>query len=406
MEKYARKFSKRFIIGRNYYFALAKANRIVYNYNTADNWNRWHTPTTKKSQVQFLEEGKMKWIKYQLYTTTDYAETIGGLLCEAGINGYEITDHVPLSEKEERQMYTDIPADTGFDDGSSVLSFYTEAPGNTSGTFFSTGSSLRDGRLEDTASALEPGGLIEKIKSRIKDLQKFIPVEMPEITYSVEDDSQWKDKWKENFKPFRIASNIIIKPEWEELPEDIQEEDIVIEINPGSAFGTGTHETTKLCLLSLKDYITPGIKILDAGCGSGILAISALLCGAGSALCLDIDPSAVAATLENAKLNNISQDRLKVLNANILEDEDIIIKNSCGSFDIAVANILADVIILLAGCIGKFIKNGGLFISSGILAEKAGDVEEALIKNHFQILQKNTLKEWTSFVARNISHDF
>lgn len=262
----------------------------------------------------------MNWIKYQLYTTTDYAETIGDVLCEFGINGYEITDHVPLSEKEEKQMYTDIPADMGVDDGSSILTFYTEDPSNQESTFFSTGSSLRDNRLEDSTHIKDPKRLIKDIKTRIKKLQKFIPVDMPVIKYSIEDDALWKDKWKENFKPFRIADNIIIKPTWEEVPADAGKDDIVIEIDPGSAFGTGTHETTKLCMLSLKDYITPDTRILDAGCGSGILAISALLCGAKTALCLDIDPAAVKATLNNAQNNNIGTDKIKAIHANILED--------------------------------------------------------------------------------------
>lgn len=341
----------------------------------------------------------MNWIKYQLYTTTDYAETIGNILCEFGINGYEITDHVPLSEKEEKQMYTDIPADMGFDDGSSVLTFYTEAPDNEDNTFFSTGSSLRDNRLKECQEIPNPDKLIKDIKKRIKKLQKFMPVDMPVIKYSIEDDAIWKDKWKENFKPFRIADNIIIKPTWEETLSDTSDNDIVIEIDPGSAFGTGTHETTKLCMLSLKDYITPDTKILDAGCGSGILAISALLCGAGYALCLDIDPAAVSATLNNAKNNNIDIYKIKAIRANILEDSDILEKECDRLFDIAVANILADVIIPLAKHIGKYLKNNGIFISSGILAEKAKEVETALVKNNFTILKKNTLGEWVSFVA-------
>ena len=340
----------------------------------------------------------MKWIKYQVHTTTKYANIIGDILCELGINGYEITDHVPLSEKEEKQMYTDIPADMGFDDGTSILTFYTEAPGNNDNAFFSTGSSLRDGRMEDKVIPV-PGDIIEKIQSRIAKMQEFIPVPVPVINYSVEDDSEWKDKWKENFKPFRIADNIIVKPTWEEIPADVGEEDIILEIDPGSAFGTGTHETTKLCLLSLKDYITPGTEILDAGCGSGILAISALLCGAKSAFCLDIDPVAARAAMENAKLNNISPERIKVFKADILEDNDIITKNHTGLFDIAVANILADVIVLPASHTGRYIKDNGLFISSGILAEKAGEVEEALINNNFRITSKNTLGEWVSFIA-------
>lgn len=223
---------------------------------------------------------------------------------------------------------------------------------------------------------------------------------MPQINYSIEDDSQWKDKWKDNFKAFRVADDIIIKPTWEETPDDADQNDIIMQIDPGSAFGTGTHETTKLCLLSLRKYITPDTTLLDAGCGSGILAICSLLCGAKSAFCLDIDPYAVEATIENAALNNIEETRIKAKHLNILEDTENVRNELKEPVDIAVANILADVIIPLSDCIANFIKPGGLFISSGILAEKADLVEEALLKNNFEIIEKNTLGDWVSFVCK------
>lgn len=184
-----------------------------------------------------------------------------------GIDGYEITDHVPLTEKEEKQMYTDIPADMGVDDGSSILTFYTEVPGEEKPDFFSTGSSIRDENLTDeNKEVLEPEVLIKRLKKKIKKIKKFTHIKMPQINYSIEDDSQWKDKWKDNFKAFRVADDIIIKPTWEEIPEDASENDIIMQIDPGSAFGTGTHETTKLCLLSLRKYINPETTLLDAGC--------------------------------------------------------------------------------------------------------------------------------------------
>lgn len=348
----------------------------------------------------YIRKNNMKWIRYDVYTTTKDADTIGEILAEVGIFGYEISDHVPLSAKEEKQMYTDIPADLGPDDGRSILTFYTEADGNKEKEFYSTGSSLRDERIEDTVSQYIPQELITIIKSRISEMQSYLPVAMPEFKYCIQDDSLWKDKWKENFKPFRVADDIIIKPTWEETPNDIKKDDIVIEIDPGSAFGTGTHETTKLCLLTLRKYINAGTTILDAGCGSGILAIAALLCGAKSAFCLDIDPSAVEATIENAKKNNIAEERITALHANILENSNAVKKECNGTFDVAVANILADVIIPLSDYIGDFIKPDGIFISSGILEQKAADVEYALRKNHFVILEKNTMGDWVSFVAK------
>ena len=343
----------------------------------------------------------MNWLKYELHTNTHDAPIIGNILCSMGIDGFEIKDHVPLTEKEEKQMYTDIPADMGADDGSSILTFYTEVPGEENTEFFSTGSSIRDEDISDSEKEiLEPEVLIRRLKKKIKKIKKFTHIKMPHISYSIEDDSQWKDKWKDNFKAFRVADDIIIKPTWEEVPEDASENDIIMQIDPGSAFGTGTHETTKLCLLSLRKYITTETTLLDAGCGSGILAICSLLCSAKSAFCLDIDPYAVEATIENAALNNIEETRIKAKHLNILEDTENVRNELKEPVDIAVANILADVIIPLSDCIANFIKPGGLFISSGILAEKADLVEEALLKNNFEIIEKNTLGEWVSFVCK------
>lgn len=340
----------------------------------------------------------MEWIKFDIHTTTAEADAFGEILAQLGIFGYEIKDHVPLTEKEEKQMYTDIPANPEPDDGSSILTFYLDTDNNEE-EFYSTGSSLRDARLEEEEVHWEPEALKERIIEEVKNRQQYIPLTIPKMEYCVQDDSMWKDKWKENFKPFHVADDIIIKPSWEEIPEDAKETDIIIEIDPGSAFGTGTHETTKLCLLSLRKYINSETTILDAGCGSGILAIAALLCGAKSAFCLDIDPYAVEGTRENAQKNHISEEALSVMHANILEDSEAVRKECKQRFQIVVANILADVIVLLAAHVQDFLLPDGLFISSGILAEKADDVENALLENGFRIIEKNTMGEWVSFVA-------
>lgn len=344
----------------------------------------------------------MEWMKYQIHTTTAATEIIGGILTELGIAGFEISDHVPLSAAEEAKMFTDIPAELPPDDGKAILTFYVETP-STEESFYSTGSSLRDAELQkekEKTDILPPEAMIALLKEQIEKKSSFFPLQVDAITYEIEDDSLWKDKWKENFKAFHIADDILIKPSWEDTPEDCKPDDIIVQIDPGSAFGTGTHETTKLCLLSLRKYITEETRLLDAGCGSGILAISALLCGAHSAFCLDIDPSAVSGTLENAALNNLPEDRLHAIHANILEDGTPIKQKAGTDFDIAVANILSDVIILLSEHIGEYLKPGGLFISSGILAEKAEAVGEAILRNHFEILEKNQMGDWISFVAR------
>lgn len=345
----------------------------------------------------------MKWIQYNIQTTTDSTELLGELLLEFDINGYEISDHVLPTAEEEARMYTDISAELPPDDGTATITFYTEVPDNQNRTFYSTGSSLRDAKLQaeqTNQKLLPPERLVAALSHRIEEQRRYFPVEVSSITYSVVDDTDWKDKWKEHFKPFWVADDILIKPSWEPMPEDCSEKDIIVQIDPGSSFGTGIHETTRLCLSSLRNYLTPDTTLLDAGCGSGILAISALLCGAASAFCLDIDPAAVTATTENAALNQIDPARIKAVHANILEDGEQILTQAGNTFDIAVANILADVIIPLADHIGEFMKPGGLFISSGILAEKAKAVQDAIERNSFEILEQNTMGEWVSFVAR------
>lgn len=335
----------------------------------------------------------MDWVKYDIHTTTRDCDVIGNVILECGITGYEIKDHVPLSKEDEKRMYTDIPADRGEDDGTAVLTFYTEAEDGKE--FYSTGSSLRDEELP-ACEHKDPEMLVAQILSKIKE---YGIGNLPEITFEVQSDSLWKDKWKEGFKPFRVAEDIIVKPGWvQDLPE-AEPGDIIMEIDPGSAFGTGTHETTRLCLNSLRKYIHSDTRLMDAGCGSGILAIAALLCGAASAYCLDIDSAAVAATLENAAHNGISASRITAVEANILEDSTAILKQ-CGTFPVVVANILADVIVKLAEYVGDFLEEEGVFISSGILKEHGDEVEKALLHHGFAILERNTMGEWVSFVAR------
>ena len=223
----------------------------------------------------------MQWIRYELKTTTDASSRIGELLTEFGVNGYELQDNVPLSAEEERKMYTDIPAELPPDNGEAVLVFYSDVIDGDSDAFYSTGSSLRDAEIEQNVPdrlLTKPEAFIKAFTTRVEKASSFAPITFSELTYQVEDDSAWKDKWKENFKPFRIADDVLIKPTWEPVPEDCSESDIVLSIDPGSAFGTGTHETTKLCLLSLRNYIHDDTRLMDAGCGSGILAISAMWC--------------------------------------------------------------------------------------------------------------------------------
>ena len=186
----------------------------------------------------------MQWIRYELKTTTDASSRIGELLTEFGVNGYELQDNVPLSAEEERKMYTDIPAELPPDNGEAVLVFYSDVIDGDSDAFYSTGSSLRDAEIEQNVPdrlLTKPEAFIKAFTTRVEKASSFAPITFSELTYQVEDDSAWKDKWKENFKPFRIADDVLIKPTWEPVPEDCSESDIVLSIDPGSAFGTGTN---------------------------------------------------------------------------------------------------------------------------------------------------------------------
>lgn len=343
----------------------------------------------------------MKWIQYKLHTTTDAVEIIGELLYEQGIQGFEISDNIPPSPEEEKRMYTDIPAKLLPDDGTAVITFYTEGENKEEEReFYSTGSSLRDEQIPQPAPPADPAELVEALRQRIHQMQEFNPFPEPQIEYSVQDDSLWKDTWKDSFQAFRASEHLIVKPVWEDVPAFARKEDILLQINPGSAFGTGTHETTKLCILSLEKYIHRESVVLDAGCGSGILAIASLLLGARSALCLDIDSSAVTSTIENAAHNNIADNQIQAIQANILQESDSIEALTPDTFDIVLANILADVIIPLCGIVSPFLKKDGLLICSGILTQKAGEVREALLQNHYHIIEENELGEWICFTAR------
>lgn len=237
------------------------------------------------------------------------------------------------------------------------------------------------------------------------------------MTISVSDteDKDWMNNWKQFFKPFRLYDNIVIKPTWETL-EDVKEDDLIVEIDPGIAFGTGSHETTKLCIGQLKKYLKDGDTVFDIGSGSGILSIVSVLLGAGFVHGMDIDEVAVKSSIENAKLNNIGEDRLKFSCGNLLADNYIgkgttfqLSKDAIKSdqqvevdmkYDIVVANILADVIIPLSSVVGKFLKEDGFFITSGIIDTKEDDVKKALVANGFDVIDVVHMNDWVSIIAK------
>ena len=218
-------------------------------------------------------------------------------------------------------------------------------------------------------------------------------------TTSETEDKDWINNWKQYFKPFTV-DDILIKPTWEEIP-DCDRDKLLIQIDPGTAFGTGQHETTQLCIRQIRKYMTKGARVLDVGTGSGILGITALKLGAGSVFGTDLDENAITAVGENLEANGIGSDSFQVLQGNIIDDKQVQDKAGYQCYDIAVANILADVIIMLQKEIPVHLKKDGIFIMSGILNIKENAVKEALEQNPaLEIIETASQGEWVSITAR------
>lgn len=335
----------------------------------------------------------MIWTKATIDTTSEAVDIISVNLDELGIEGIEIEDHKGISEADRKEMFIDIlPEEQEEDDGSAKVSFYIDIKNENSSDDDDYGNSVNN-KEEFIA-------LIDSVRQMLDDMRSYCNVGDGTITISKTDDKDWLNNWKEFFKPFKVADDIIIKPTWEKL-ESKNDGDIVVEIDPGTAFGTGSHETTRLCIQGLRKYITNDTKLLDVGCGSGILSIVGILLGAKKAFGTDIDRHALDATFENATVNKIGKDKFDAAAGNIIDDKELMDKAGY-DYDIVVANILADVIIPLSGVIGKHIKKDGLFISSGIIDMKAEEVKQAILQNGFEIIETNKMGDWVSYVAKKL----
>ena len=316
----------------------------------------------------------MKWKKFTLETTTEAVDYLGSLFDDIGIQGMEIEDNVPLTEKETKGMFIDILPELPPDDGSARVSFY----------------------LDDDDNAEE---ILAAVREGLSELKTYVDIGAGTITASETEDKDWINNWKQYFKPFTV-DDILIKPTWEEIPEG-QEGKLLIQIDPGTAFGTGKHETTQLCIRQLKKYVKDGMDILDVGTGSGILGITALKLGAGHVFGTDLDENAITAVHENLAANEIPEEKFAVLQGNIIDEKAVQDAAGYECYDIAVANILADVIILLQAEIAAHIKKGGLFITSGIIDMKEQAVLDAFAGNSaFEVVEVTRMGEWVSVTAR------
>ena len=327
----------------------------------------------------------MKWIKFTIDTTIEAVDFISSMLSEVGVEGIEIKDNVPLTEEEKNQMFIDILPKLNSDDNSAKVSFYLNPSEN---------SDL----------------LLSMVREGLDEIADFVDIGSGNITVSETQDKDWINNWKEFFKPFRIDETIVVKPTWEKLI-DANPDDLIIEIDPGISFGTGSHETTKLGILGMKKYIKTGDLVLDGGSGSGILSILANKLGASKVLGVDIDPIATQTSIENAivnqidvlewkleNINNIPDEAVSFVTGNLIEEHGI--RSYIGKeYDLVVANILADVIISLSDVIKENMKKDAIFISSGIIYTKEGEVRASLEKNQFTILEVNGMGDRVSFVV-------
>ena len=315
----------------------------------------------------------MKWNKFRLKTTTAAEEIVSSTLMELGIQGVEIEDKIPLTQKDKEQMFVDILPETAEDDGIAYITFYLEEE-------------------EDKDAVLQ------RVREELDDLSEFLDIGEAFIEESQTEDVDWVNNWKQYFHQFTI-DDVLIIPSWEDVkPED--ENKMIIHIDPGTAFGTGMHETTQLCIRQIRKYVTPDTEILDVGCGSGILGMLALKFGARHSVGTDLDPCAIDATHENMEVNGISRDQYEVMIGNIIDDKEIQDKVGYEKYDIVAANILTDVLIPLTPVILSHLKSGGIYITSGIIDDKEEAVKEAVEAAGMEILEIGHQGEWVSVTAR------
>ena len=315
----------------------------------------------------------MKWNKFRLTTTTEAEDIVSSMLMDLGIQGVEIEDKVPLTQSDKEQMFVDILPETEADDGVAYLSFYLEED-------------------EDKEKVLAD------VRAELQDMASYLNVGACTIEESQTEDVDWVNNWKQYFHQFYV-DDILIIPSWEEVkPEDSDK--MVIHIDPGTAFVTGMHETTQLCIRQIRKYTTPETTILDVGCGSGILGMLALKFGAKYSVGTDLDPCAIEATYENMEVNGINKDMYEVMIGNIIDDKDVQDKVGYGKYDIVVANILADVLVALTPVIVDQLKDGGIYITSGIIDDKEETVVEAVKAAGLEVLEVTYQGEWVSVTAR------
>lgn len=331
----------------------------------------------------------MKWMKFRIKTITEAEDILISTLYDIGLEGAQIEDKVPLTALEKEQMFVDILPETEADDGVAYLSFFVEEREDGS---LKTGNEAADAETTDKESVLA------KIEEALTEVRQFMEIGEGSVTVSETEDIDWINNWKQYFHQF-IIDDLLVIPSWEEVREEDRDKKI-LHIDPGTAFGTGMHETTRLCIGQIKKYMTQETTLLDVGTGSGILSIIALMYGAKHAVGTDLDPCAVEAVAQNKEANGIAPGDFELLIGNIITEKEVQDTVGYGCYDIVAANILADVLVPLTPVIVSCLKPGGIYITSGIIEGKEELVARACEEAGLTVLEVNALGEWRSVTAQ------
>ena len=315
----------------------------------------------------------MKWNRFTIKTKTEAEDVIISALADVGVEGVEIQDKQPLTETDKEQMFVDIMPEGPADDGIAYLNFYLE---------------------EDTETA----PVLEKVRAVLEEVRGYMDIGEGTITESQTEDKDWINNWKEYFHQFYV-DDILIVPSWEEVKEEDKDK-MILHNDPGTAFGTGMHETTQLVIRQLKKFVTKDTQMLDVGTGSGILGIVALKLGAAHVVGTDLDPCAIPAVADNKEANDIKDETFDMLIGNIIDDKEVQDTVGYEKYDIVTANILADVLVPLTPVIVNQMKKGAYYITSGILDVKEEVVVKAVKDAGLQLVEVTHQGEWVSVTAR------
>ena len=332
----------------------------------------------------------MKWMRFRVRTRTEAEDILISFMEDIGLSGAQIEDTVPLTAAEKEQMFVDILPEGPADDGTAVLSFFLEE--------------TEDGKLVVDETLQTPEEVREKMTAKIEEIRAFCDVGEGTVTIDETEDIDWINNWKQYFHQFWI-DDVLVIPSWEE-PEKVMENGkekvpgLVFHIDPGTAFGTGMHETTQLCIRELRKYITPDTVLLDVGTGSGILALLALKLGIRSAVGTDLDPCAAPAIEDNIAANGVDPALFKVILGNLIDDPEVQKEVGEERYDVVLANILPDVLIPLTPQAVRCMKPGAVYITAGILIERAESVKEAMRAAGLEVTGMTEQGEWCCVVGR------